>query len=569
MKNIEIAWVFNEMADLLEIKGADFFKVKAYRNGAKTIMRLEKPVAELVANGTFSKLPGIGKAITDKTKELLETGTCKAHQELLAEIPRGVLEIRALPGIGPKKARLIFEKLGIASLAELEVAANKREIRKLPGMSAKSEYDIARNINVFRNGTDKVILGFARDLGIELREFLLSLPGVKNVEFAGSTRRWKETVRDLDMVAATEDVPELIDALITHPKVTKVLEREENRVRVMTFWGVPVDLTVVTPDRFITTWHRSTGSKKHYQHLQRIAEQKNFQLSHKYIKDAAGQPLPVESEADIYQALGMTYVPAELREDNGEIEAAQQHALPNLVAVSDIKGDLHTHTHWSDAALSIEEMVAGAKERGYSYLAITDHSGSLKIANGLNVERLHKQGKEIDKLNEQQQDFTILKGVECDILADGSLDHHDDILRDLDVVVASVHSAFKQDKETMTNRIVSAIEHEHVDIIGHVSGRLLGRREGYELDIDRVLEAAAKYNTILEINASPDRLDLSEENARKAKEMGIRIAINTDAHDLKRLNEMEYGVSVARRAWLTKDDIINTKDVDQLLKELR
>jgi DNA polymerase (family 10) len=569
MKNIELALVFNEIADLMEIKGADFFKVKAYRSAAKTIIRLEQPVSELVKSGTFNKLPGIGKAINDKTKELLATGTCKVHQQLLAEIPRGVLEIRSLPGIGPKKARTIYESLGITSLAELEVAANQKKIRKLPGMSAKSEYDIARNINVFRNGTDKVILGFARDLGVELREYLSSLPGVKRVEFAGSTRRWKETVHDLDMVAATEDVADLIEALISHPKVTKVLEQEENRVRVMTLWGVPVDITVATPDRFITTWHRSTGSKKHYQHLQRLAEEKNFKLSHKYIKNAQGEQLQVEGEADIYQALGLPYIPAELREDNGEIEAAQQHKLPNLLEVSDIKGDLHTHTHWSDAALSIEEMVAGAKERGYSYLAITDHSGSLKIANGLNAERLHKQGKEIDKLNEQQQDFTILKGVECDILADGRLDHPDDILRDLDVVVASVHSAFKQDKETMTNRIISAIKHEHVDIIGHVSGRLLGKREGYELDIDRVLEAAAKYDTVLEINSSPDRLDLSEENARKAKEMGIRIAINTDAHDLKRLNEMEYGVSVARRAWLTADDIINTQDVDQLLKGLK
>ncbi|MBM7854785.1 DNA polymerase (family 10) [Desulfohalotomaculum tongense] len=569
MKNVQVAWVFYEMADLLEIKGADFFKIRAYRNAAKAISRLEKPVEELVRQGLLNKIPGIGKAISAKTEEILETGTCRAYQQLLEQVPRGLLEVRLLPGIGPKKARTLFQELGITSLEELEKAARERRVRKLPGMSAKTEFEILRSIQGLKTGRKEIVLGLARDLGSELVEYLSTLPAVKKVELGGSTRRWKETVSDLDIIAAAEDAGEVLSALASHPRVTEVLRREENRIQVLTWWGVEVDLTVVPPEQFITAWHRSTGSRKHYQHLTRLAESKGFKLDHRALITPGGRRLDVHSEADIYTHLGLEYIPPELREDNGEIEAAETGSLPRLVELEDIKGDLHTHTTWSDAAASLEEMAAGAKKKGYSYMAVTDHSGSLKIANGLSAERLLKQVKEIEKLNEQQRDFTVLTGVECDILADGRLDHPDDLLAQLDVVVASVHTGFKQDKETMTNRIIAAIENEHVDIIGHVSGRLLGRRGGYELDMERVLEAAAKYDTVMEINSSPDRLDLSEENARLAKELGVKVAINTDAHDLKRLNEMEYGVAVARRAWLTPDDVVNTMDVEDLMKKLK
>ena len=569
MLNIEIAWVFYEMADLLEIKGGDFFKIRAYRNGAKTISRLEQPVEELLKRGQLTKIPGIGKAISGKIKEILESGTCKAHQELLKEIPKGVLEIRTLPGIGPKKAKLLYEKLGITSIDELEAAAKEHKIRTLPGMSARSEFDILRHVNVLRSGADRTLLGAARDLAAEMIDYISAVPGVKRVEIGGGTRRWKETVSDLDLVVAAENISEVIDAAAACPRVTKTLAREDKRVRVLSWWGLEIDISVVKPEYFITTWHRNTGSKDHYRHLMKIAEQKGWKLSHKGIIDQTGKHFDVQSEADIYQHLGMAYIPPELREDNGEIELAQTGALPHLVSLEDIKGDLHTHTTWSDAGASLEDMAKRAQEKGYSYLAVTDHSGSLKIANGLSAERLQQQCKLIENLNEEMDDFKILTGVECDILPDGRLDHHDDVLTDLDVVVASVHTAFKQDKETMTDRIISAIKHEHVDIIGHVTGRLLSRRSGYEVDMERVLEAAAKYDTVLEINSSPDRLDLSEENARTARELGVNVAINTDAHDLKRLDEMEYGVAVARRAWLSPKDVINTLEVEDLLKRLK
>lgn len=569
MQNIEIAWVFHEMADLLEIKGADFFKIRAYRNAAKIISRLEQPVQELVKSGGINKIPGIGKAIAAKIVEILTTGECKAHRDLLAEVPRGVLEIRLLPNIGPKKARLLFEELGINSLEVLEKATLERQVRKLPGMSAKTELEIVRNIQIIRNGSELTLLGLAREVGCELKEYLIAVSGVKMVEFGGSTRRWKETVADLDMVVGAEDTELVLDMLESHPRTTKLLERSENRIRFLTWWGVPVDVTVVPPDKFITFLHRNTGSKGHYRQLIELAQGKGIELSHKGLFAGNGSPIPLQGEKDIYNQLGLDYIPPELRENKGEIELAARGALPPLIEMKDIKGDLHLHTEWSDASATLEEMIKGAKDQGYSYMAVTDHSHSLKIANGLSYERLKMQCGVIAKLNRQEKDFTILTGVECDILSDGRLDHPDSVLAELDVVVASVHSNFKQDKKTMTERIISAIEHEHVDIIGHVSGRLLGRREGYQLDVDKVLEAAAKYNTVLEINSSPERLDLNEENARKAKELGVKVAINTDAHDLKRLSEMEYGVAVARRAWLSPDDVVNTLDVEDLLKTLK
>ncbi|WP_031516061.1 DNA polymerase/3'-5' exonuclease PolX [Desulfofalx alkaliphila] len=568
MQNVEVSWIFHEIADLLEIKGGDFFKIRAYRNAAKTIYRLEQPLDQLVRSGEINKLPGIGKAIAAKIEEIIKTGTCKTHQELLEEIPRGVLEITSLPGIGPKKARLLFKKLGVLSLDQLEQAAKDRQVRKVPGMSSKTELEILRNIKAIRSSGEKTVLGLAREIGAELRKYLLSLPGVKRVEIGGSTRRWREAVSDLDLVVAAEQASLVIAAMLKHPRVTEVLDQSERSIKVLTWWGVPVELSVVPPHRFVLAWHRNSGSKNHYRQLQKLAKEKGIELSHGGLS-VDGKPVEVKDEADIYRALGMQYIPPEIREDRGEIEAAKTGTLPKLVEIDDIKGDLHSHTTWSDASASLEEMVAAAKNRGYEYLAVTDHSGSLKIANGLDEKRLAEQCKVIERLNRQEEDFTILTGVECDILSDGRLDHPDRVLEELDVVVASVHRNFKMDKKAMTDRIIAAIEHEHVDIIGHVTGRLLGRRSGYEVDMEKVLEAAAKYNTVLEINSSPERLDLNEDNAALARDLGVKIAINTDAHDTGRLEDIIYGVAVARRAWLGPEDVVNTLEVDELLKTLR
>lgn len=566
MSNLEVSWLFQEMADLLEIKGENFFKIRAYRNAAKTISKLDKPLAELVKNNALEKIPGIGKAISSKIKEILKTGSCEAYKKLLEEIPKGVLEMRLIPGIGAKRARILFEDLNISSLEQLEEAARKNLIRKLPGMSAKFESDILRHIKMLKGENKLISIGTARELGKKLVEYLSTIPGVSSVELGGSLRRWKETVSDIDIVASTTNPELLKESLIKHPRTVEVLEYSQNRVHIKNWWNIEVDLSITTPDNFIPLLHRNTGSKSHYEQLKKIAESKGISLNNPSIIYPNGNKMKIESEKDIYTALCMQYIPPELREGKGEIEAALENKIPDLVEVDDIKGDLHTHTLWSDAADTIEDMVNAAKSRGYSYIAITDHSYPLNAAHGLDTKRIYSQLEEIKKLQEREKEFTILTGIECDILPDGSLAYPDEVLADLDVVVASVHSYFNQDKDTMTERIISAIKNEHVDIIGHVTGRLLEKRAGYELDLSRIFEAAAKYNTAIEINSSHKRLDLNTENAKKAKEAGVKIAINTDAHESSELNDIIYGTAVARRAWLTPDDVINTLDVKQLLR---
>lgn len=569
MSNLEISWVFQEMADLLEIKGENFFKIKAYRNAAKIISKLDKPLEIFVQNNTLDKISGIGKAISSKIKELLQTGSCSAHKKLLEEIPKGVLEIRLIPGIGNVKARILFNELNISSLEQLENAAQQKMIRKLPGMSAKFESDILRHIKLLKGESKLISIGTARELGTKLVVYLSTIPGVTNIELGGSIRRWKETVSDIDIIAATTNPQLLSEALIKHPRTVEVLDTKRNRVRIRNWWNIEVDLSITSPDNFAASLHRNTGSKHHYSQLQKLAEQKNMVLSNPTITLSDGAQLNIETETDIYYALGMQYIPPELREGTGEIEAAVKNKLPDLIKVDDIKGDLHAHTFWSDAADSIEDMVKAAKSKGYSYIAITDHSVPLKVANGLDDKRLKMQCEEIEKLQEREKNFTILTGVECDILSDGSLAHPDEVLSELDVVVASVHSDFKQDKKTMTERIISAIKNEHVDIIGHVTGRLLEKRIGYEVNLDKVFEAATKYNTAIEINSSHKRLDLNTENAKKAKQAGVKVVINTDAHEISELNDIIYGTAVARRAWLTPNDVLNTLDTEELLRHFK
>lgn len=568
MQNIEIAWIFNELAELLELKGEDYFKIRAYRNVARTLAHLDQPIEELFHRRLLAKVPGIGKAIEAKIKEIVETGQLAKHRELLREIPPGVLQIKQLPNIGPNRARVLFKELGITNLDQLEQAAKERKVRALKGFSGKLEWDILNGIEMARSRQGRTRLSIARDLADELMEFLKLIPGTEALEVAGSTRRWKDTVGDLDLVAAAEDPQTLLKALATHPRVKEVLEEQSNRIRVYTWWGLSVDLQVVKPTEFIATWHRSSGSKAHYSKLQEIASGQKLKLNHHGLFRESGEALPLHREADIYEALGLPYIVPELREDQGELAAAQRGELPNLIEVEDIQGDLHIHTTWSDSVLGIDEVVKRCREKGYTYAAITDHSGSLKIANGLDLDRLQEQHQIVRKLNDQLDDFTLLTGVEMDILPNGDLDYPDEILEQMDIVIGSIHTGFKQTRQEMTRRIAKAMENEHVDIIAHMTGRLLGRRESYELDVEALIEIAAKTNTILEINSSPDRLDLNEVYARQARDAGVKISINTDAHDLRRLEEMPYGISVARRAWLEPSDVVNTFSIEELREVL-
>lgn len=570
LHNVEIAWAFYELADLLEFKGGDFFKIRAYRQAARVISGLGEPVEELYRNKTLIRIPGIGKNIASKIGELVEKGKMDKLEKLRAEIPRGLLEIMALPGIGPKRAAFLYQNLGIESLSDLEKAAGERKIRFLKGMGAKTELDIISNINTIKNRTGKFLLGMARELAMDLCGYLECVAGVERVVMAGSVRRWRETVEDVDLLASATDFDAALNALACHPRTREVIDRSDNYIKVLTWWGIPVEMVTVEPERFWYALLWETGSPGHLEELASHAARNDWDLTRDGISRRGGSDMagPYGSEEEVYSALNLKYIPPELREGAGEVESAHGGTLPGLVNTGDIKGDLHVHSNWSDGAASIEEIVSRAREKGYGYVAVTDHSRSLKIARGLSEERLEEQYSHIDRLNVELEGIRVLKGIEVDILSGGGLDFDDRVLERADVVVASVHSGFRQDRETITSRIMEAVKNPHVDMIGHLTGRLLGHREGYDVDVEKVLEEAGKRGKIMEINASPDRLDLNERHARMAVDFGARIAINTDAHDLKRMDEMEYGVSVARRAGLEPPDVVNTLDLEDLLKVL-
>ncbi len=564
MRNEEVAWIFYELADLLEFKRENFFKIRAYRNAARILSGLEEPLEKISRRKEWTKIPGIGKEIAAKIDEILATGHLQKVEKLLLEIPPGMLEVMSLPGIGPRRAAMFKERLGVTNLAELAGAAREGRVRGLPGMGSKSEKDIIRYIREREDRGGRALLSTAGMLAGELKGYLLTLPGVVRVEFGGSLRRWRETVGDIDLVAAAADPEPVFAALEKHPLVKEILERAPSRLKLQTKWGIAVDLAVVPEEQFALNLFFNTGSRAHISRLEAFLAEKGMKI--KAPENGAGEYF--HDEREIYSSLGLSYIQPELREDRGEVEAAAQGLLPRLVELADIKGDLHVHTVWSDGLCTIEEVVGRAREKGYEYIAVTDHSQSLKIAGGLSLDQLKDQHKEIRFLNEQTDDLSILTGIEADILPGGGVDCPDEILKDTDLVIASVHSAFKQDKEKMTARIISAIENKNVDIIGHLTGRLLTGRQGYDLDLERVLEASAACGTILEINSSPDRLDLNDVNARRAKDKGIKLVVNTDAHDLKRMDEMRCGVSVARRAWLGPDDIVNTMPAGKLIKFL-
>ncbi len=565
MRNEEVAWVFHELADLLEFKGEDFFKIRAYKKASKILAGLDEPLEEIRRRGGLAKIPGIGKNIAAKIEELLATGQLKKMEELLKEIPPGLPEIMSLPGIGPKRAGLLLSSLGISRLDELSSAARQGRVRGLPGLGGKVEKDIIRYIEMLEDRGERILLAMARDLAGEFISFLKKLPGVARVEAGGSVRRWRETAGDIDLVVAADDSWPVIEAVVGCSMVKGVLEKNAHRSRLQAHWGIVVDLQVVPEKHFALALFLNTGSHAHLQRLEPLLAGTGINFDPSCLAENEA----FSDEREIYARLGLPFIPPELREDRGEVEAAVANTLPRLVELGDIKGDLHMHTVWSDGSCTIEQVVARAREKGYEYIALTDHSQSLKIARGLSLERLKEQHRVIRSLNERTDDIRILTGIEVDILPRGGLDCPDEILEEMDLVVASVHSAFKQDRATMTARIISAVENKNVDIIGHLTGRLIAQREGYAVDVERVLEAAASCGTILEINSSPDRLDLNDLNARRARDMGIKMAVNTDAHDLKRMEEMIYGVSVARRAWLEPDDVVNTMPVEKLLKFLR
>lgn len=565
MKNFEVARIFNEIADLLEIKGDNFFKVRAYRKGAEKIATLPENIEDVVVEGRLGEIDGIGKGLAGKIEEIVEKGDCAYHQELVSELPPGLIEVLKVPGVGPKLARLFFDELGISSIDELLQAARARKLRKLPGMGSKKEFNIIEAIERRQNWEGRYLLPHGLHVAREILYYLHNLPQVIKAEYAGSLRRYKETIGDLDLlVAAEEEEKEIMDIFVHLPLVREILSHGESKSSIVTTSGLQVDLRVVALDEYPAALVYFTGSKEHNVRLRQLAKKRGWKLNEYGLYDGEKR-IKIENEAELYSHLGLAYIPPELREDRGEIEAAAENKLPSLIEKNDIKGDLHLHTTWSDGGNTIEEMAEEARKMGYEYLAVCDHSKSLKIAGGLSEAQLKEQMEVIDELNRKYTDFRILKGAEVDILANGDLDHTDDLLESLDIVVASIHSGFRQSKETITGRVIGAIENKNVDIIAHPTGRLLEKRVSYEIDMERIIRAAAENGTALELNASPDRLDLNDRYLRMAKEEGVPIAINSDAHNTEQLHFRDFGVGIARRGWLEKEDVINTLPLKELM----
>jgi len=568
MKNREIADIFERIADILEIQGEGVFRVNAYRRAARIIGDLSSDVADLVESGELLKLKGIGKGTADGVAEYLETGTMRRYEEAKKSVPKGLVELLSIPGLGPKTIGLLWRELDVRSLKSLKRALRGRKVLDLPGIGPKKVENIEAGIRVYESRSGRLTLGTVLPAALATVTELRDATGIGEIEVAGSIRRWRETIGDVDILALSSKPAPVIEAFTTLPRVTEVLAAGTTKASVRVSDGLQMDLRVVPPESYGAALSYFTGSKEHNVHLRGLAQSKGLKLS-EYGLFKGDRRVAGRTEEAIYRKLGMQYVVPELREDRGEVEAALEGRLPELVEIGDIRGDLHVHSDYSDGHSTIEEVARAAKARGYRYVSINDHSRSLGVANGLSVERLMEQGEEIARVNERVKGITVLRGTEVDILSDGSLDFPDEVLEQLDVVVASIHSGFQQSRDRITGRILSAMENPHVDIIGHPTGRLLGTRPPYDVDLERVMEAAAETGTALETNAHYERLDLNDVNARRAAEMGVRIAISTDAHHPDQMWMMELGVHTVRRGWLRREDVLNTLPLRSLRKVLR
>lgn len=569
MKNQEIGQIFAEMADILEIKGDNPFKIRAYRRAALNVVGLARNVEELTRD-ELREIPGIGEELAAKIEEYVRTGSVHAHKKLLGELPAGLLALLKVPGLGPKTARLLSEKLGIAGIDELERAAAEHRLVGIPGIQQKTEENILRGIATVKRGQERHPLGSILPVARDLVHQLQKRAQVGRIEIAGSLRRWKETVKDIDIVATAADPATVMATFAALPSVVQVIMHGPTRSSVIIRDGVQVDLRVVEPESFGAALAYLTGSKGHNIRLRDMAVRMGLRVNEYGIfREKDDKRLGGEEEEDVYRLLGLPFIPPELREDLGEVEAALAGRLPRLVTTDDIRGDLHVHSNWSDGAHTFTELVDAARQHGLSYIALTDHSQGLGIAHGLTVERLMEQKREIAALNGKLKGFRILHGTEMDIRGDGTLDFPDAALRELDLVIASIHSGFHQPQAQITARIVAAMKNPYVTMIAHPTGRLLGERDAYEVDMDEMLQTAKETGTALEINSYPFRLDLTDRHARRAKELGVQLAINTDTHVTRQFDTIPYGIAVARRAWLEKGDVLNTLELPQLATQLK
>jgi len=547
--NTEIAEIFEQIADLLELQEANQFRIRAYRNAANTMSSLSRNAVDLVKEGEdLSELPGIGKDLAGKIEEIVKTGTLKQLQKLQKQTPPELAELMDISELGPKRVIALHKGLGISTKQELKEAAEAEKIRELDGFGEKTERNILEALQRQSggDGKDRIKLNVAEELTQPLLEYLRDAKGVKKVEAAGSYRRKKETVGDLDILVSCEKSADVMEHFVNYEDVRKIISKGETRSSVLLRSNFQVDLRVVPEVSYGAALHYFTGNK--------------------YGVFKGEERVAGETEAEVFEAVGLAYIEPELRENRGEFEAVRNDQLPNLINLEDIRGDLQSHSKYTDGKFSMEEMAEAAQEHGYEYLAITDHSKRVTMAKGLDAKRLGEQIAEVDELNEKWQDFRILKSCEVDILEDGSLDLPDDILKELDIVVCSIHYNFKLSREKQTKRIIKGMDNPHFNVFAHPTGRLIGQREGYDYDIEEVMKAAKERGCFLELNAQPDRLDLPDIYAKMAKDMGIKLAISTDAHSKSDLDYMRYGIAQARRAWLEAKDVINTRSWQELKK---
>jgi DNA polymerase (family 10) len=570
VKNPAVARQFDLMADLLELRGENPFRIRAYRRAALNVEALTEDVETLAREGRLDEIPGVGTDLAAKIAEYLDTGRMKDLEAARKGIPAGVVDLMRVPGIGPRTARLLHDRLKVTSLARLEALARAGKLRGLPGIQAKAEANILAGLELVRKGQARMVLGRALPLARELVATLERLPAVDRVVAAGSLRRMKETVGDLDLLVTSTRPAEVMRAFLGLPQVAEVLERGPTKASVRHREGLQVDLRVIEPSAFGAALVYFTGSKTHNIRIREMAVKRGLKISeYGVFRAATGRRVAGATEEDVYAAIGLPWIPPELREDTGEVEAAARGVLPVLVEPGDIRGDLHCHTDATDGHHSIDALVEAAARRGYAYVAVTDHSRSARQAGGLSVDELRAHVRKIRAAAARHPHITVLAGTECDVLPDGALDYPDEALAGLDLVVAAVHSAFKQTRAQMTRRLCRVLEHPRVHILAHPTGRLLGERAPADIDLDQVLRTARARGKAVEINAYRDRLDLNDVHARRAGELGALVAIGTDAHVLDHLDAMAIGVATARRAWLTRAQVVNTRSARALRAWLR
>lgn len=570
MKNQMVADTLYMIADLLDLKGEIFFKTRAYRMAAQTIEAMDVDIESIVKQGTLESIAGIGEALAKKITELVTTDKLKYLEQLKKEVPAGLIDLLSVPGLGPKKVAAMYKHFGIMTLDDLQKAASTGKLRNLEGFGEITEQNILRGIQMLQKTSGRVLLNLAYDDGMSYVTYLKNCPALEKVSIAGSLRRMKETIGDVDILASSKNPEKVMECFVTYSKVARILSKGTTKSSVILHDNLQVDLRVVEAKSYGAALQYFTGSKDHNVTMRNLAIKKGYKLNEYGLFDKKTEKFLVgKTEEEIYKKLGFPYMEPELRENRGEFDAARTHTLPSVVEYNDIRGDFHVHSRWSDGSDSIETLASTAQKMGYEFLGIADHSQSLKIAKGLTENQVLKKLEEIKKINKKFPHLTILCGTECDIKPDGTLDYSKKILKQFDYVFIAIHTVFKMDKAAMTKRIINGMENEEANFLAHPTGRLIGKRDPYEVDVDQLIDAAKAYDVCLEINSYPDRLDLDDVHVKIAKEHGVHFVLGTDSHSMKNLEYMHFGIATARRGWLEKKDILNTSSIKDIEKILR